>query len=443
MNHLSKSTLYTLFCTGFLIALLVAFFALDEQPSAAQGQKALVTTATPTATVTAPHRATPTVSSTSMTTTTVMSETAGLQVSTTFNAADFDNQTFILAPAMRPERFVDCVDNRYYPMIPGTVYHYENKTQDGLETTTVTITNQTKEVMGISATVFHDVVKLNGQLLEDTYDWYAQDKSGNVWYFGEDVTNYNENGEVQNHSGAWEAGVGGAAPGIIMLADPVAGDVYREEYLAGEATDMAGVAGLHESVSTPLSDFNNTLLTTNYNPLDNELEHKYYAPGIGTVVESVINGSERVELVSISHDASMIQENSTCGANSKDGVAFVGALPANANTDNMDAMAQISADAAEQTALDANPNATVAKRELSTVNGFLVYTITFDDGNTFVVDAGDGTLLSRNWGNHNDVMNEEQNDDRDEIDNVENSEREDQAEEDAAPAQTEDTEEND
>jgi hypothetical protein len=143
-----------------------------------------------------------------------------------FNADDFDNQVFIFSPAIRPERFVDCIDNPYYPMIPGTIYAYEAQTEEGLETVVVTVTNQTKEIMGIDTTVLHDTVWVDGELAEDTYDWFAQDKTGNVWYFGEETYAYD--GGVPSPEGSWQAGVDGAVPGIIMLRHPVVGDVYRE-----------------------------------------------------------------------------------------------------------------------------------------------------------------------------------------------------------------------
>ena len=316
-----------------------------------------------------------------------------VQETMSFTTTDFDNQIFILAPSVRPERFVDCVDNPYYPMIPGTVYTYQTETEESMETTTVTITNQTKEVMGISTTVFHDVVSnADGQVIEDTYDWYAQDVNGNIWYFGEDVTNYDLENGTSNHDGSWQAGVDGAVPGIIMLANPVVGDVYREEYWAGEATDMAAVSDLDASASTPVGEFTGMLETANYNPLDNELEYKQYEPGLGFVAAQIVGMPEHTVLTSIVHDASIIPSDETCGG--AFGVAFVGTIPVTGSPDNLQDLAQINAADAELSALGAYADATVSSMDLVVQNGFLVYSIALDSGTTVLVDAGDGVVLA-------------------------------------------------
>jgi hypothetical protein len=201
-----------------------------------------------------------------------------------------------------PNLFVKCVDNPYFPLIPGTVYTYESESEEGLETITVTVTDQTKSVLDIQATVVRDVVKLDGVLVEDTFDWYAQDRRGNVWYLGEDVSNY-EDGQFVDKAGSWEAGVKGAVPGIIMLDRPFAGDIYRQEYLAGEAEDMAGVLSLNKRVTVPFDTFTNVLKTLDYNPLDGEVEHKFYASGVGQIKTVNLETNETEELISVSQDS--------------------------------------------------------------------------------------------------------------------------------------------
>ena len=138
------------------------------------------------------------------------------------------------------------------------------------------------------------------EMVEDTFDWFAQDKDGNVWYFGEDVSNY-EDGELADKDGSWEAGVDGALPGIVMYADPAThiGETYRQEYYQGEAEDMAQVVSLGESVSTASGDYENCLMTKEWTPLEPGFsEHKYYAPGIGMVLEAIVEGGEgEMELV--------------------------------------------------------------------------------------------------------------------------------------------------
>jgi hypothetical protein len=210
------------------------------------------------------------------------------------------------APEIDPSNFVKEVDNPYFPLEPGTTWVYEGKTPEGTERVEDTILRETKRVMGVECVVLRDKVWLNGELIEDTVDWHAQDKEGNVWYFGEYTKEY-ENGKVVSTEGSFEAGKDGALPGIIMPADPKVGDSYRQEYYKGEAEDMAEVislrgTGLNDAVSTPYGSFSeDVLVTKDWNPLEPEiLEHKYYAPGVGLVGETKITGpAEKIELIDL------------------------------------------------------------------------------------------------------------------------------------------------
>lgn len=203
-------------------------------------------------------------------------------------------------PTMNTADFVDVIDNPYSPLIPGAKYVYEGMTEDGLERIEIEVLSETRDVMGVTTTIMRDTVYFEGAMIEDTFDWFAQDKDGNVWYFGEDVSNY-ENGELIDKDGSWEAGVDGALPGIIMYADPAAhlGETYRQEYYQGEAEDMAKIVSLDESASTASGDYENCLMTKEWTPLEPGFsEHKYYAPGIGMVLEVVVEGGEgTMELV--------------------------------------------------------------------------------------------------------------------------------------------------
>jgi X-X-X-Leu-X-X-Gly heptad repeat protein len=202
-------------------------------------------------------------------------------------------------PRIRPADFVGTIDNPYYPLVPGSRWVYENQTPDGLERIVVEVTDEQKRVLGVDTTVVHDTVTLDGVIIEDTFDWYAQDDDGNVWYFGEDTHEY-ENGVPVNSKGAWEAGVDGAKPGLIMQARPRVGDVYRQEFSEGVAEDKAKVLSVTASADVPFGTFEgDALKTKDWNPLERgTTEHKLYAPGVGTVLEvSVKGGGERVELV--------------------------------------------------------------------------------------------------------------------------------------------------
>jgi hypothetical protein len=203
-------------------------------------------------------------------------------------------------PVINPADFVAQIDNQYLPLMPGTTYIYEGESEDGKERIEVYVTDQTKEILGIACTIVSDRVWVDDKLVEDTLDWYAQDKDGNVWYFGEDSKEY-EDGKVVSTEGSWEAGVDGAKPGIIMKADPQVGDAYRQEYYEDEAEDMAEVFSLNESVSVTYGSFDNCLKTKEWTPLEPDIvESKYYAPGVGVVLEVMVEGgSERAELVDI------------------------------------------------------------------------------------------------------------------------------------------------
>lgn len=208
------------------------------------------------------------------------------------------------ATVRNPADFSTTINNPYFTLRPGTKTVYEAKTEDGLERIEFYVTHETKKVMGIDAVVVWDRVWLAGDLIEDTKDWFAQDKEGNVWYFGEDTVELVQ-GKITSHHGAWEAGVNGAEPGIIMKANPKIGEIYREEYYRGEAEDMAEVLSLTESVVVPAGSYKNCLKTKNYTPLEPDaVENKFYCKEVGGVaLEIDVDGGERVELTVQEYDA--------------------------------------------------------------------------------------------------------------------------------------------
>lgn len=206
-------------------------------------------------------------------------------------------------PTIDPANFAPQVTNKYYTLKPGTKFTYKESTKDGVEKIEVVVTNETKKVMGVTTIVVRDTVWLDDKMKEDTIDLYAQDKDGNVWYFGEQVDNYKD-GKVKDHSGSWEAGIDGALPGIVMRANPKVGDSYRQEYYRGEAEDMGDVVALNQKVTVPYGTLDNCLQTRDWSQIDNKLnEYKYYCPSVGFLVagDSVKEpGSEKLELLSIS-----------------------------------------------------------------------------------------------------------------------------------------------
>jgi hypothetical protein len=204
-------------------------------------------------------------------------------------------------PKIDPANFTDQITNPYFPLKPGTTLVYDGKRDETPRRAEVTVTHETKTIIGVKCIVVRDVVTSNNALVEKTVDWYAQDKDGNVWYFGEDTAEYT-NGAVTNTAGTWLAGVDGAIPGIVMEASPTVGDAYRQEFRPGEAEDFAKVEKLDSSITVPAGTYHRVLVTEDTDLLDtSKLEHKSYAPGVGFVgTEGMVNGHhEVVSLTSI------------------------------------------------------------------------------------------------------------------------------------------------
>lgn len=205
-------------------------------------------------------------------------------------------------PDINPSKFVNStkVSNPYYPFTAGKKYIYEGQTQDGLERIEEQRLNTTKTILGITCIVVEFKAFLNGKLIEKAIDWYAQDTSGNLWYFGEEVDNYNPNGTLKDHAGSWEAGVDGAQPGLIMPTNPQTGMKYREEYYFNHAEDQAEITATGQTVTIPFGTFNNCIKTRNWTELEPDLnENKYYAPGIGLIKEINITDNTEIRLIAI------------------------------------------------------------------------------------------------------------------------------------------------
>jgi hypothetical protein len=201
-----------------------------------------------------------------------------------------------------PADFTTRIDNPYWPMPVGTQWrvHVSNPQGESLQET-ITVESKTKKIAdGVTARVVHDVVYTNGKPTEITDDWYAQDKDGNIWYFGENTASI-QNGK-KDTSGSFEAGKNGADAGIAMAAHPSVGLTYREEYYKGHAEDRTRVLALNQQVEAPAGHFTNAILTDDYSPLEPTVsEYKLYARGVGPVVAVSVSGeSEREDLISYS-----------------------------------------------------------------------------------------------------------------------------------------------
>jgi hypothetical protein len=185
------------------------------------------------------------------------------------------------------------VDHPYWPMRPGSRWVY-SEVEDGEEQRVeVVVTDEHKQVDGIDVLVVRDTVtSKDGALVEDTRDWYAQDRDGNLWYLGEDTAEY-EDGKVASREGSWEAGKDGAEAGIILPAEPAPGMEYREEYYEGHAEDNARILSIDELTKVPFRSFTDTIMTRNSSPIEpHVLEYKHYAKGVGPVLELLVSGGE-------------------------------------------------------------------------------------------------------------------------------------------------------
>lgn len=200
-------------------------------------------------------------------------------------------------PRIDPAEFQAIVDNPYFPLVPGTTFKFIEKSGKHTSENEVTVTTDTKVILGVTCVVVRDVLREKGVLKEDTCDWYAQDRQGNVWYFGEDTKEFHSNGKVDTE-GSWEAGVGKGQPGIIMWGNPVPGAPYRQEYGPGHAEDMGQVVAVNDSVSVPYGSFGGCVRTKEWSLLEAGTDKKWYARGVGFIREEAADKGV-VTLVSV------------------------------------------------------------------------------------------------------------------------------------------------
>lgn len=206
-------------------------------------------------------------------------------------------------PVIDPANFVTTFTNPYFPIIPGRTMVYTGEVDGEWDSIEVYETDQSIQIMGIQCAVVEFREWINGELAEVAYDWYAQDRDGNVWYFGELVNNY-ENGTPVDNGGSWTAGEDDALPGIVMKATPQIGDHYYQEFYEGEAVDQATVLSLTESITVPFGNYTNVLKTEDWTDLEpGKTEHKFYAPGVGQIRSLKATGAVGAEdLVAIRMD---------------------------------------------------------------------------------------------------------------------------------------------
>jgi hypothetical protein len=201
---------------------------------------------------------------------------------------------------LSPSDFVARVDNPWFPLQPGSEYHYTGLKDQVKTVDTVKVTNNTKRILGVKTTVVHDVVSVNGRPEEVTDDYYVQDRHGNVWYFGEATKELDSHGNTISTEGSFQAGVNGARAGVLVPGHPKVGLSARQEFSKGQAEDHFKILDLNARVSVPFVSSHHALRTREWTPLEpTVLDNKYYVRGIGTVREIAVKGPvERLRLVS-------------------------------------------------------------------------------------------------------------------------------------------------
>lgn len=188
--------------------------------------------------------------------------------------------------------------NSYFPIKPGMKWEYRELDDEGEEEAKVIfeVTKATKTILGVTCIVIHDQVIEERKVVEDTIDYYATDKFGNVWYFGEDSRDF-ERGKLVSVDGSWLSGAEGAMPGLYLAAEPKVGMVFQQEVSPGQAEDMAQIEEIGVSVRVKKGKFENCIKVKEWNPLEpGIIEYKYYAPGMGVVLEEEPKEKVRVEL---------------------------------------------------------------------------------------------------------------------------------------------------
>ncbi|HLB51812.1 hypothetical protein A3F07_04735 [candidate division WWE3 bacterium RIFCSPHIGHO2_12_FULL_38_15] len=210
------------------------------------------------------------------------------------------NEEKVVDPAnLDPALFVMDITNKYLKLPVGRKLIYEGQTEDGLEKVEITIPGDRKLIIGVNTLVYVDKVWVDAELVESTKDYLAQDINGNVWYFGEDVDNY-EDGVLKDHEGAWLAGVNGAQPGIWIKAEEKVGDKYRQEYAKDVAEDSREILAVNQKVTIGLGTYNDCVKTYDWTPLDPEAnEHKFYCSEVGALVKEIdLTNNDNIELKS-------------------------------------------------------------------------------------------------------------------------------------------------
>jgi hypothetical protein len=198
-------------------------------------------------------------------------------------------------PQIRPRDFSPDVTNPFLPLTVGLTYVYTG-VKDGKRAVDIVVASaRTRTVDGVRTRIVEDRLYLNGVLEERTADYYAQDRCGNVWYFGEDTAELDAHGHVTSTEGSFHAGIDGAQPGVFMQNRPQLGRWFRQEWYAGQAEDVFRAVDRHADVTVPYGSFRSALRTQERTALEPAvLDTKFYVKGIGPVSEAALTGPREV-----------------------------------------------------------------------------------------------------------------------------------------------------
>ena len=196
---------------------------------------------------------------------------------------------------LHPSDFVRRIDNPWFPLNPGSRWHYRGVDSGGRFTDNMRVTHRTKKIEGVRVTVVHDVVRKHGKPREVTNDFYAQDHHRNIWYFGENTRELDRHGHVTSREGSFRAGRNGARPGVLIPGHPKVGQKARQEFYKGHAEDHFRVLDVNARVSTPYVSSNHAVRTREWSPLEPRVrDNKWYVHGVGDVKEKTVKGPKEI-----------------------------------------------------------------------------------------------------------------------------------------------------
>jgi hypothetical protein len=227
--------------------------------------------------------------------------------------ADFGGATF---------RDPVTVDNRWFPLVPGTRMTWKGHALDGtdeLEREVVfTVTDLVKEIDGVPSVVIWELDYTDGALEEAELSFFAQDDAGNVWHLGEYPEEY-EDGEIVKHP-AWIAGFQGALPGIHMPADP---QLDTPSYAQGWGPkvgwdDRGDTYALGEHTCTPVDCYDEVLVNREFSRSEpGAFQLKFYAPTVGNVRVGWGGPNEEEHEVLVLTDVRMLDPDELAAARAK------------------------------------------------------------------------------------------------------------------------------